>query len=272
MKTWLAWDKLLPVPTESGGSSQRSHPLPFTLAHGAARSTRFLQQTASPWAKLQPRGLSSSEGLVLGMHETTPPSGVSTDLRSVPALLQPCPFAPRSAWLPVRPRTTPNPAHSKQAPSCSQHTDIPTWCGAGHGQARRKQSKSKADPLCCVLSSALVVPPSTGAVLLPPKLPECGTCSCAHIQALALAWASCPREAAGCGAGQQLQAPRVQVGNGFLAVGYWRSIPVQLTQLLVAPGSGQGRSRWCQGTVWGCVRPDAMAGMRPSMANPCAAP
>lgn len=130
---------------------------------GAARSNRFSHQTAIPWPKSQPRGVSSSEGFALGMHETTPPSGVSTDLGSLPALLQPRPFAPRSAWLPAHPCTTPNPAHLKHAPSCSQHTDMPTWCGAGHGPARRKQSKSKSDPLCRVLSSALAVPPSTGA-------------------------------------------------------------------------------------------------------------
>lgn len=142
LRVWLGRGRLLPIPTEAGGSSQRSHPLPFNLACGAAQANRFWQQMASPWARLQPRGLSSSEGLVLGMHETAPPSGVSTDLSSMQAVLQPCSFAPRSAWLPVHLCITPNPAHSKQAPSCSQHTDIPRWYGAD--TAKPEGSKARA--------------------------------------------------------------------------------------------------------------------------------
>lgn len=94
-------------------------------------------------------------------RETTPPSGVSTDLSSALALLQPCPFAPSSAWLPVHPCISLNPSQSKHIPSCPQHTDIPAWRGAGYGQARRKQSKRRAALLGAGIT--LKAPPCTGA-------------------------------------------------------------------------------------------------------------
>lgn len=63
--------------------------------------------------------------------------------------------------LPVHPHISLNPAQSKHIPSCSQHMDIPPWRGAGCGQARRKQSKSRAALLGAGIT--LTAPPGTGA-------------------------------------------------------------------------------------------------------------
>lgn len=201
LKTWLGWDKLLPVPTESGGSSQTSHPQLFTLVHGAARSNRFSQQTAIPWAKSQPRGLSSREGFALGMRETTPPSGVSTDLSSLPAVLQPC----MSLCSQVCLATSASLHHPK---SCSLEAGpilLPAYRHAHMvwGRTWPSQKEAKQEQIRPTLLGAVIGPTKhwCSAVLPPPKLPECGTCSCALIQAQA----SCPSKVVGCRTGQQLQ-------------------------------------------------------------------
>jgi len=118
----------------------------------------------------------------------------------MPALLQPRPFAPRSAWHPC---TTPNPAQLKQAPSYSPHTDMPTWCGAGRGQARRKQSRP-------ALLGAVISPRSPTKRWCSPATPQAARAwdmlLCPHAS-LTLVWASCPNKVAECGAGHQLQTP-----------------------------------------------------------------
>lgn len=177
LKTWLGWDKLLPVPTESGGSSQTSHLLPFTLVHGAARSIRFPQQMAGPWAKSQPGDLSSSDGLVLGMHETTPPSGVGTDLSSSSVPLLPGPPGYQRIFAPPQIQLTRSRPHPASSIRTSPH-------GVGQDMAKPEGSKARAKQTRFAGRCHQPSPPSSGAVLLPPKLPECRTCSCAPLPCL----------------------------------------------------------------------------------------
>lgn len=111
-------------------------PFPLQLLHSRIQQG----STATGQSLSQIPGLSCSEDLVLRMHEPTPPSGVSTDLSSRPVLLQPCPLAPRSAWLPEHPCTTPNPT-----PTSSIWTSPH---GVGQDIAKPEGSRARAKQTC----------------------------------------------------------------------------------------------------------------------------
>lgn len=171
------------------------------------------------------------------MHETTPPSGVGTDLSSSRVPLLPGPPGYQRIFAPLQIQLTRSRPHPASSIRTSPH-------GVGQDMAKPEGSKARAKQTRFAGHCHQPSPPSSGAVLLPHKLSECRMCSCA----LSLAWASCLSEVVRCRAGQQLQPPSC-AGRSWLSCCWVPEKHPSAAQLLAAPGSVQGRSRQCQGTA-----------------------